>query len=99
MLVIFVIDEETSTVLGMNALSGIMMPRLSTNEALSSNGPERENSVLTLFTPRETTSLKEMEARLEYHDTDIADFYKDNPRLFQKKKKMIRKSILNTRWK
>jgi len=91
---VFVIDEETSSVIGMNILSCIMLPRLYAHvKNLSENEiiPERMKSELVLLVPRVVPTLGEMEARLEAHDQDIVDFYKLNPRLFQKKKRTITK--------
>ena len=87
---VFVINEETSGIIGLNVLSGIMMPRLYGHVktlSMEDNVPERKKSILTLFTPREVAALKEIEARLEAHDQDIVDFHRANPRLFEKKKR------------
>lgn len=98
----FVINEETSAILGINVLSCIMMPRLYAHvKSLSEeeNIPERRNTTLTLFTPKEVASLKEIEARLEAHDQDTTEFYKANPRLFQKKKRAGSKMLSKDRRK
>ena len=84
-LALFVIDMETSRVVGMSVVGSSMNPRLYAHAqslSMEKSAPERENYTLALFTPREMTTLKEIELRLESNDLDIVHFHKANPRLF-----------------
>lgn len=89
-LVMFVINEETSDIIGVAVVSGIEIPPLYAHvKSLSEdeNIPERKNCTLTLFTQKETSVMKEIEARLETHDQEITDFHKRNRKLFEKTRK------------
>lgn len=59
------------------------------------NIPERKKLTLDLFLLRDSEVMKEMEARVEVHDSKVEEFYKSNKRLFEKTQP---KTLSITKW-
>lgn len=85
----FVINKESSNIIGMSVVNVAEIPRLYAHvKSLSQEDvPERKNLTLTLFIQKESALLKEIEGRLATHDQEIMDFNKSNRKLFEKTRK------------
>ncbi len=84
-LVFYLVNNDSSSTLGISVVSTCKIPRLRAAQSVSSGDsmPERVNLVLSLFTPGKLNSLEEIKARQEASDSDIVNFQKLNSRLFQ----------------
>lgn len=84
-LLLITCDEDSNATLGISVIHGLEIPHLYAHVWSLAQGdvPERRKMTLNVFMQKESSVLKEIEARLEANDPEVVDFCKLNKRVFE----------------